>query len=931
MMKKLLLADDSITIQKVVGIIFSKEEYQLEITDDGDLAFNKALAEVPDLVIADISMPGKNGFELCRAIKNEPLLSNTSVLLLPGTFDHFEEAKAEEVCADGWLTKPFESQALLDKVAQLLAAEPVRMATMVELEEPVAEELDIDVVVSDEVVAAGPIVGVTVTEPPVVEPPVVEPPVVEPPVVEPPVVEPPVVEPPVVEPPVVEELVTEEPVTIKEPIITIAKSIAVAPSVDEVALGLDNVDELAVSAGEMLEEESPEDIWDAVSFEEEDLEGQSVMPDIDSGEDTPFTADVIGSEAAGALLGASATVTEVAFTATESEPASLDELQPTPLDDGDVEAGYADDLDAQIESDSELFSSFTADDTNVVDFSVVSEAEDVLPESVADMSTETTYFIEDTEDEEPLKLDVTVDEGTVVEPETAVVERAVDFQMGLQEKDEADESKRVHRESIADVEPYDEIEEESVSVAVESLEFMDEDPVEQEAETAKNESGVIFEGPDDDFVMELQEEEELEELEPELDDSNLETAEKELPSDVDEDREEPLSAEAIAALEATSLFSETEAVELVELAAPEEKIIELSAADLEPDEMPITTTEENGDFSFDDGAEADDANDGAEEESGVADALTALAEEKGEFSFDDSAEIDDVDDDVEEEIGIADAFAALAEEKGEFSFDDSVEIDDVDDDAEEEIGVADAFAALAEEKGEFSFDDSAEADDADDDAGEEIDVADAFAALAEERGEFSFDDSAEADDADDDVEEEIGVADAFAALAEEKGEFSFDDSAEADDADDDAGEEIDVADAFAAFAEEKGGFYFDDSTETDDAGDDAGEEIGVADAFAAFAEEKGGFYFDDSAEEDDAAEDGDDEVDVAEEISATERIEQQLSQLSEDELTEIVARVAGPMIEKMAVEMIERIAWEVVPDLAEVKISEEIRKIKEGA
>ncbi|MCK4691445.1 MAG: response regulator, partial [Desulfuromonadales bacterium] len=120
MMKKLLLADDSITIQKVIGIIFATEDYQLLISDNGDEAFNKALDEYPDLVIADISMPGKDGFELCQAIKSEPRLAHTSVLLLPGTFEHFDEARVQTVGADGWLTKPFESQALLDKVAQLL-------------------------------------------------------------------------------------------------------------------------------------------------------------------------------------------------------------------------------------------------------------------------------------------------------------------------------------------------------------------------------------------------------------------------------------------------------------------------------------------------------------------------------------------------------------------------------------------------------------------------------------------------------------------------------------------------------------------------------------------------------------------------------------------------------------------------------------------
>jgi DNA-binding response OmpR family regulator len=128
MKKKLLLADDSITIQKVVGIIFATEDYELLTASDGDKAFEMALVHKPDLVIADIAMPGKNGFELCREIKSHPALGTTSVLLLPGAFEDFDEARAVEVCADGWLTKPFESQALIDKVTALFEMPPLRLA-----------------------------------------------------------------------------------------------------------------------------------------------------------------------------------------------------------------------------------------------------------------------------------------------------------------------------------------------------------------------------------------------------------------------------------------------------------------------------------------------------------------------------------------------------------------------------------------------------------------------------------------------------------------------------------------------------------------------------------------------------------------------------------------------------------------------------------
>jgi DNA-binding response OmpR family regulator len=128
MKKKLLLADDSITIQKVVGIIFATEDYELLTVSDGDKAFEMALVHKPDLVIADIAMPGKNGFDLCREIKSHPDLGTTSVLLLPGAFEEFDEARAVEVCADGWLTKPFESQALIDKVTALFEMPPLRLA-----------------------------------------------------------------------------------------------------------------------------------------------------------------------------------------------------------------------------------------------------------------------------------------------------------------------------------------------------------------------------------------------------------------------------------------------------------------------------------------------------------------------------------------------------------------------------------------------------------------------------------------------------------------------------------------------------------------------------------------------------------------------------------------------------------------------------------
>lgn len=122
MSKKILLADDSITIQKVVSITLVDEEYDLIIIGDGDTAIDRAREIIPDLIIADIAMPGKNGYEVCEAIKKEQRLQHIPVLLLSGTFEPLNEKEAQRVKADDYIIKPFESQELIDKVKKLLSS-----------------------------------------------------------------------------------------------------------------------------------------------------------------------------------------------------------------------------------------------------------------------------------------------------------------------------------------------------------------------------------------------------------------------------------------------------------------------------------------------------------------------------------------------------------------------------------------------------------------------------------------------------------------------------------------------------------------------------------------------------------------------------------------------------------------------------------------
>jgi CheY-like chemotaxis protein len=124
MSKTLLLADDSVTIQKVVGLSFANEDVTIISVDNGDDAITRTREERPDVVLADVVMPGKNGYEVCEAIKADPALAHIPVLLLTGTFEAFDEARAESVGAAGHISKPFQSQALVDEVRRLFEATP---------------------------------------------------------------------------------------------------------------------------------------------------------------------------------------------------------------------------------------------------------------------------------------------------------------------------------------------------------------------------------------------------------------------------------------------------------------------------------------------------------------------------------------------------------------------------------------------------------------------------------------------------------------------------------------------------------------------------------------------------------------------------------------------------------------------------------------
>jgi CheY-like chemotaxis protein len=119
-MHKLLLADDSVTIQRVVELTFSGEDVQVVTVGDGEQAIARIPSELPDIVLADIGMPKRSGYDVAAFVKGRSDLAHIPVLLLAGAFEPVDEQRAQQVQSDGVLVKPFEPQQVISRVLGLI-------------------------------------------------------------------------------------------------------------------------------------------------------------------------------------------------------------------------------------------------------------------------------------------------------------------------------------------------------------------------------------------------------------------------------------------------------------------------------------------------------------------------------------------------------------------------------------------------------------------------------------------------------------------------------------------------------------------------------------------------------------------------------------------------------------------------------------------
>ena len=121
-MPKLLVADDSTTIQRVVELTFASEDIQVVSVGDGDQAIARIPIEQPDIVLADIAMPKRDGYEVSAFVKGRRELAHVPVLLLAGAFEPVDDTKARDSRSDGVIVKPFDPRQVVTRVRELLSA-----------------------------------------------------------------------------------------------------------------------------------------------------------------------------------------------------------------------------------------------------------------------------------------------------------------------------------------------------------------------------------------------------------------------------------------------------------------------------------------------------------------------------------------------------------------------------------------------------------------------------------------------------------------------------------------------------------------------------------------------------------------------------------------------------------------------------------------
>ena len=122
MARRILIADDEPNIVTSLEFLMRKCDYEVCVARDGDEALQLVEAFRPDLVLLDVMMPRKSGFEVCRRIRENPRLKPIRIVMLSARGRDAEIGKGMALGADAYVTKPFSTRELMAKVRELLPA-----------------------------------------------------------------------------------------------------------------------------------------------------------------------------------------------------------------------------------------------------------------------------------------------------------------------------------------------------------------------------------------------------------------------------------------------------------------------------------------------------------------------------------------------------------------------------------------------------------------------------------------------------------------------------------------------------------------------------------------------------------------------------------------------------------------------------------------
>ena len=124
MNRKILVADDESNIVISLEYLMKREGYTVLVARDGQEALDVIARDRPDLVLLDVMMPKKSGFEVCQAVRASEELQSIKILMLTAKGRDTDLAKGLALGADAYMTKPFSTRELVQKVAEMLGAQP---------------------------------------------------------------------------------------------------------------------------------------------------------------------------------------------------------------------------------------------------------------------------------------------------------------------------------------------------------------------------------------------------------------------------------------------------------------------------------------------------------------------------------------------------------------------------------------------------------------------------------------------------------------------------------------------------------------------------------------------------------------------------------------------------------------------------------------